>query len=167
LKEAFSIVGLKRDLLQEDADSFQDHVDAFYRPWVRIYGQEGCTNYIHLLSTGHIKEEIENLGNLYRYSQEGVEAMIGLVKTYFFRRTMRGGGKSVENGNKVLPLARWLQRRMFFLLTWNEEAITPGMGVPLANDQDSGLPEEEFDDEAMARDVAEAYDQRISMTADV
>jgi len=164
-KEALAIMGLKRDLSIEDADAFQDHIDSFYRFWIKTYGLEGCTNYIHLLSAGHIKEEMIELGNLYRYSQEGVEAMIALVKSYFFRRTMRGGGRSIENSNKVLPLAKWLQRRMYFLFTWARDdfeidATGPIVGDLVAVDEDDETPVDEYNEEAIARDQAEAYLQQ-------
>jgi len=115
---AMVILGQKTNYTDNDINQFQEKIDSWFATWVYEFGSEALTNYTHLLSSGHIREEMEDLGNLYRYSQEGVEAMIGLMKNYFFRRTMRGGGRSKDNGDKMLPLAKWLQRRMFFLLKW-------------------------------------------------
>jgi len=47
-----------------------------------------------------------------------------LVKTFFFRRTNHGGG--VRGGSKksrLIPIARWLQRRLLFLCGATESSV--------------------------------------------
>jgi hypothetical protein len=50
--------------------------------------------------------------------------MNSLVKTFYFRRTNHGGG--VRGGSKksrLIPIARWLQRRLVFLYGATESSI--------------------------------------------
>jgi hypothetical protein len=54
-----------------------------------------------------------NYCNLYIHSQQGWEHFNSFLKVYFFRRTMRGGGKG--GCSKIQPLARWLARRMIWM----------------------------------------------------
>lgn len=35
---------------------YQAHVDQWFQRWNELHGAEGCTNYIHMLSSGHIAE---------------------------------------------------------------------------------------------------------------
>ena len=71
------------------------------------------TNYIHLLSSGHMSDYLHKWRNLYLHSQQGWESLNNLVKIFFFRRTGRGGGKYGKS--KLKPIARWLQRRLLWL----------------------------------------------------
>ena len=45
-----------------DADiaEFQYDFDIFFQDWVELYGKNGLTNYIHLLSSGHISDYLFN-----------------------------------------------------------------------------------------------------------
>jgi hypothetical protein len=49
---------------------------------------------------------------LHRFSQQGWEALNARIKSYFFRRSNRGGlAKNSSKKSKLLGIARWLQRR--------------------------------------------------------
>jgi len=63
--------------------------------------------------------------NLYRHSQQGWEAFNSLLKTFFFRRTGRGGATNQGRGRKsrLLPIGRWLQRRIIWLCGYTEECV--------------------------------------------
>jgi hypothetical protein len=65
--------------------------DDFYQKWVDLQGREGITNYIHFLGAGHLAEYLFYWKNRYRHSQQGWEAFNSLLKTFYFRRTARGG----------------------------------------------------------------------------
>jgi hypothetical protein len=86
-----------------------------------MYGDEGVTNYLHMLASGHIMEYLFKYKNLYRHSQQGWEALNHLLKTFYFRRTGRGGGKYKRH--KLLSIGRWLQRRMLWLCGWDEDKM--------------------------------------------
>lgn len=104
--------------------SYQSHVDKFFQAWVLLWQKEGITNYIHMMGAGHIADYLYKWRNLYRYSQQGWEAMNSLVKTFFFRRTSHGGGvRGSGKKSRLIPIARWLQRRLTFLCRFNENDI--------------------------------------------
>jgi hypothetical protein len=101
---------------QEAVDQFQDLADDWFEHYVAVTGKDGCTNYTHLVASGHIGFYLKEWGNLYRYSQQGWEAYNSLLKSVYYRRTQRGGfgGKRNEATSRVAPLGRWMQRKLFF-----------------------------------------------------
>ena len=50
---------------------FQKHMDLFFQDWILLQGAEGITNYIHLLSSGHVAHYMFHWRNLYVHSQQG------------------------------------------------------------------------------------------------
>lgn len=114
---AMKILKKREDYTSEEITRFQQHIDTWFAVWIKEFGRDTYSNYIHLLHTGHIAEEMKKFGCLYRYSQEGLEAMNALIKSFWFRRTGRGGGKPTgeQSSNRILPIARWSQRRMCWM----------------------------------------------------
>lgn len=115
--ESIRMVRSKEDMTQQQILEFQKSSDLFFQMWVQLHGREGITNYVHMLGSGHIYEYLTYWGNLYSHSQQGWEAFNSLVKTYYFRRTGRGGAGNRGRGQKsrVIPIARWLSRRMMWM----------------------------------------------------
>jgi hypothetical protein len=114
------IMRQKTDYTDNDITTFQNIIDDFFQVWVQLHSQTGCTNYIHMLSSGHIAEYMFRWRNLHRFSQQGWEHFNSLLKVFFFRRTQHGGhvGYNEENAfrsNKLKPIGRWLQRRMMWI----------------------------------------------------
>jgi hypothetical protein len=105
------------DFDEEDIEEFQTHADDWFEKWIQLVGRDGLTNYTHIVGAGHLSFYMREWGNLYRYSQQGWEAYNSLIKSVYYRRTQRGGhaGKKDALSSRVVPLARWLQRKMFFL----------------------------------------------------
>ena len=98
----------------------------FFQDWIVLNdGLAGVTNYIHLLGSGHMSDYMFYWRNLYIHSQQGWEAFNSLLKTFFFRRTAHGGaGNSGRSANsRLIPLARWLQRWLLWMLGYTEEDI--------------------------------------------
>jgi hypothetical protein len=128
-RQAFVMLRTKHDMSNDEIQAFQYQFDHFFQIWVGMYGDEGVTNYLHMLASGHIMEYLFKYKNLYKYrhSQQGWEALNHLLKTFYFRRTGRGGGKYKRH--KLLSIGRWLQRRMLWLCGWDE----PKMLVHLAS----------------------------------
>lgn len=118
-RDAILTVRSRVDLSPESVFSFQNSADLFFQDWVALHGREGVTNYIHMIGSGHICEYLIYWGNLYSHSQQGWEAFNSLLKTYYFRRTLRGGsgGGKHNQGKKsrIVPIARWLSRRMMWM----------------------------------------------------
>ncbi|KAI2497530.1 hypothetical protein MHU86_16984 [Fragilaria crotonensis] len=114
----------KDDFTNETIASYQCHADKFFQAWVRLWQKEGITNYFHMIGSGHVADYLYKWKNLYRFSQQGWEAMNSLIKTFFFRRTNHGGGvRGASKKSRLIPIARWLQRRMVFLCRIDEETI--------------------------------------------
>jgi hypothetical protein len=111
-------VSRKRDYFEiDDIHDFQDQADEWFFKWHALHGRDGMTNYIHMISSGHLAFYLKEWGNLWKYSQQGWESLNSLMKSVYYRRTQRGGhgGKSEDPNSRVVPIARWLQRKLFFL----------------------------------------------------
>jgi hypothetical protein len=116
-RAAIIILRKNTDATEEEIAIFQSLIDSWFRDWVNVYGNEGCTNYIHMLSclfTRHaIHAGVEMLALL--LTTRGWEALNALIKAYFFRRTNWGGlAKNSAKKSKLLGIARWLQRRIMW-----------------------------------------------------
>jgi hypothetical protein len=107
----------KEDFDCAAVSAFQKDIDEFNQLWVELWGLEGVTNYIHMMSSGHLSTYLFKWKNLCRHSQQGWEAFNSLVKTFYFRRTQHGGRSNAGRGRKsrLLPVGRWLQRRIVWL----------------------------------------------------
>ena len=123
------IVKKKEDLSQVQINAFQRHIDLWFQDWVTLFGDQGVTNYAHYLGAGHIAEYLQHWKNISSHSQQGWEAFNSAFKTYYFNRTQRGGAVSQGNGerSRLKPMARWLQRRMVFMLNHTENSIDKGL----------------------------------------
>ena len=114
-RAAMVLLRKNTDLDKEEIQTFQCLIDGWFNDWVRVYGKEGCTNYTHMLSSSHVMRYMEEWRCLHRFSQQGWEALNALIKSYFFRRTNRGGlSKNSTKKSKLLGIARWLQRRIMW-----------------------------------------------------
>jgi hypothetical protein len=114
---AMEILRKKTNLTEAEISEFQNHVDLYFQVWVKLHGQHGVTNYIHLLVSGHIAEYLVYWKSLYPHSQQGWEALNSLIKTFYFHRTNRGGKSGGKYGGKksrVAAIGRWFLRRLMW-----------------------------------------------------
>ena len=72
---AFEALRRKAEFSESDVAEFQRKIDKWFQVWAKLWGQEGCTNYIHLLSSGHISEYLRYWKSLYPHSQQGWESL--------------------------------------------------------------------------------------------
>jgi hypothetical protein len=79
------IMQKKTDYTDTDIYTFQTKIEDFFQVWVQLHSLFGCTNYIHMLSSGHIAEYMFCWQNLHRFSQQGWEHFNSLLKVFFFR----------------------------------------------------------------------------------
>jgi hypothetical protein len=77
----------REDFSDEDIDSFDEMCDEFYENWILLNGQKGITNYFHMVGAGHLTYYLRHYRNLYRFSQQGWEALNAMLKQIFFRQT--------------------------------------------------------------------------------
>jgi hypothetical protein len=119
LKEYRAFMELARsreEFSDDDITAFQTQADLFFALWVDLNGIKGITNYIHMIGAGHLTYYLRIYRNLYRYSQQGWEALNQKIKLIFFFHTQRGGNVKVKQGeekltrNYIKPIARFLLR---------------------------------------------------------
>jgi hypothetical protein len=121
---AMVLLRKREDFTNAMIATYQHHADKFYQAWVILWQKEGITNYLHMIGSRHIADYLYKWKNLYRFSQQGWEAMNSLIKTFFFRRTSHGGGvRGMSKKSRLIPIARWLQQRLIFLCRIDEDDI--------------------------------------------
>jgi len=79
------------EFTDDNIKQFQNHMGTWFQIWMQLHASEGCTNYTHLLSSGHIAEYMFKWRNMYRFSQQGWENFNHVFTTHYFRRTNHGG----------------------------------------------------------------------------
>jgi hypothetical protein len=140
----------KEDFEGDAVAAFQKDTDKFFQLWVELWGLEGVTNYIHMMPSGHLTTYLFKWKNLCQHSQQGWEAFNSLVKTFYLRQTQHGGRSNAGRGQKsrLLPIGRWLQRRVVwlchegpFIEEWNKQ----NPGAPRSGVVGEGEAEEEED----------------------
>ena len=78
--------------------NFQRYVNLFAQDQIRLWGESGVTNYMHMMISGHIVDYVIKYKCLCRFSQQGLENINSLLKTFFFKRTKHGGAVGRGNG---------------------------------------------------------------------
>ena len=153
-RAAICILRKSTDATEEEIATFQDHIDAWFRDWVKVYGKEGCTNYTHMLSSSHVMRYMQEWKCLHRFSQQGWEALNALIKAYFFRWTNRGGlSKNSSQKGKLLGIARWLQRRIMWYSGHGDSVFVND------SDDDSAYENSDADDDiSICTDLDEAFE---------
>jgi hypothetical protein len=113
---AIKLLTLHRILTACEQEEFQDLVDDFFEIWVELFSTEGLTNYIHLLSSGHVLYFLQKYKCLYIYSQQGWESMNSICTGYILHNSAQGGKGSGEDGKKlyIYPLIRYLFRDLLW-----------------------------------------------------
>ena len=112
----------REDFSDEEIETFQQMCDTFFIDWVKLHKEAGVGNYIHMIGAGHLSYYLKKWRNLYRYSQQGWEALNSQIKTIYFRRTQRGGNKGGGDFNsKVEPIAKWVQRTIYWKMGLDSE----------------------------------------------
>jgi hypothetical protein len=114
---AMELLLLHRALDESEKELFQDYIDDFFEIWISMFGIDGLSNYIHLLSSGHILYFLEKYGCLYLYSQQGWEALNNTIQAYIHQNSQRGGrGSGQGKGEKsyIFPLVRFIMRDLLW-----------------------------------------------------
>lgn len=109
-KEIMAGIEKKTDSSNDEVDILQSKIDDFGDLWIRLFGDEGMSNYMHYLISGHVCWFIRKYGSLYKFCQQGWESLNWKLKAYYFRRTQRGGHGS--RGKYLLPIYLFLARRL-------------------------------------------------------
>ncbi len=162
-RQAMNLLRKRTDLSNNEVKMFQQHVDAFFVAWLDLVSREGVTNYIHMLGAGHIGEYLLHHRNLYKHSQQGWEAFNALLKTFFFRRTGRGGAGNRGTGirSKIIPIARWLSRRVLWLMGYDYDRVIQELNAYSddnnSDNDNNDSDEENFSDDNILVDESDDY----------
>lgn len=115
-KEAMHLLTAHRNLSEEERELFQDKIDVFYETWIELFGEEGMTNYIHILGSGHMLYFLEKYGCLYVYSQQGWEDLNNRCQAFLMQNSSRGGYGSGEGKGKsyTFPIVRYILRDLLW-----------------------------------------------------
>ncbi len=106
----------KKEFMDEEIKHFQHYIHNWFQVWIQLHGLSGCTNYTHMLSSGHLAQFMFKWRNMYQFSQQGRENFNHVFSTVYFRRTNRGGRRH-EGAikSKLVGIGRWLQRRLLWM----------------------------------------------------
>ena len=134
----------KEDFTDAQIDALHVLTNTFMDQYVDLFSGEGITNYIHVLGAGHLTYYLRRYRNLYRFNQQGWEALNQLFHQYYFHNTNHGGCNGNSNGAMIkglhcLPLMRLCLRRTAWLLGHGEpffEALEDGPDDKGSNDSD-------------------------------
>jgi hypothetical protein len=76
---------------------------------MELTAYDGCTNYTHLYSSGHMHWYMRKLQCLYWYSQQGWENKNLVTKSFWFRQTQHQGlcGHGKAKQYTFLVLGKW------------------------------------------------------------
>ena len=111
----------KEDFTDDQIDDFHVLCNTFFDLYVDIFKGEGITNYLHIIGSGHLVYYLLKYRNLYKFCQQGWEALNQLLKQFYFNNTNHGGCQGNSKSAMVVgehckPLIRLCQRRIMWLL---------------------------------------------------
>ena len=98
----------------------QEKIDDFFDVWKKQTSEDGYGNYMHSLDAGHVCDNLEEVGNLYRLSQQGWEVVNKKVKNVFFNQTAMGGRRRGST-SKLLPIIYLFLREMYWKFGWADD----------------------------------------------
>jgi len=115
-REAMKLLTAHRHLNDKEKNQFQDLIDDFFEQWIDLFGEEGITNYIHVLGSGHMMYFLEKYNCLYIYSQQGWEDLNNRCQAFLLHDTSRGGYGSGQGKGKsyTFPIARFVLRDLLW-----------------------------------------------------
>ena len=112
--EVLEVLNRRTHFTELDIIQFQKLADDYSEKWAKLTGIDGQGNYEHFIRSGHLTHFFFLYGNLYKYSQQGFEAMMSKVKCIYSRCTSRGGNGG-EIRSHILQICHFLMRAML----WN------------------------------------------------
>jgi hypothetical protein len=105
-----------------DSDIYNLHCLSakFMGQWVDSMNGQSITNYIHMIGAGHLVYHVSKYRNLYKFSQQGWEALNKKLKYCYLHNTNHGGCGGRQpgalSGDHVLPLMHLMQRSIMWTL---------------------------------------------------
>ena len=107
-KELNQLIQSRTEFSEERIISFQDIADEFFYSYIKLTGQSGVTNYIHLIGAGHLSKYLGWYKNLYKYSQQSWEHNNHRACGIYHKHSQKGGhGAKEEAKSQILPIFRY------------------------------------------------------------
>jgi hypothetical protein len=78
------------DFSDAEIELFHDQSNAFMTAWLEVASQSKVTNYIHMLGSGHFVYYLKKFRNLYKYNNQGWEALDQKIQLVYFNNTIVG-----------------------------------------------------------------------------
>ena len=116
-RELIHFARQENDFSDEDIEEFHSLCGDFMGKWVTLTGTRNVTNYVHMIGAGHVIFYLIIFLNLFKYSNQGWEAMNQKLKRVYINNTHHrgnvGGAKLLKKGH-VDPLWKYLARTMMW-----------------------------------------------------
>jgi hypothetical protein len=119
---SMDILTCSEDYTEDTVETLVTHMDKSYTTWINdIAGMKGVTHYFHYYGSGHILWLISHYGNLWRYRNEGVESLNGILSLRYNKFNNKGGHKSSSKGearvcSEFEVLGAWMGRVSMWVL---------------------------------------------------
>ena len=92
-------------------------------------GNQGVTNYIHLIGAGHLSYFLHKYRSLYLYNQQGWVALNQKLKNFYFHNTNHGGSQGAGEGKArhkhMKDLMRLVQRSTMWTFGYGDAFFMP------------------------------------------
>jgi hypothetical protein len=119
---SMDILTCSEDYTENTIATLVSHMETSYTTWIQdIAGIKGVTNYFHYYGSGHILWLIRRYGNLWRYRNEGVESLNGILSLRYNKFNNKGGHKNSSKGEEKVcsefeVLGAWMERVSMWVL---------------------------------------------------
>ena len=120
------------DFSDAEIEDFHTQCGVFMTAWVKMAGKDKVTNYIHMIGSGHLVYYLKVYRNLYKYSNQGWEALNQKLKRVYFNNTNHGGSSGGRGGVKkghVEPLWLYFARSTLWKTGEGDNFFTQGAMV--------------------------------------
>ena len=135
-----SLLRKHEDFTDLEIDTCHTFTAKFMGQWVDLMDGQSITNYIHLVGSGHLTYFLVRYRNLYKYSQQGWEALNQKLKYYYFHNTNHGGMCGNKQGNvsgdHVMPFMRLVQRSIMWQLGLGDKFFRNAKNIEIEDDAD-------------------------------
>jgi hypothetical protein len=126
---------MSEDYTSEDMATLDVTITKCYAALMKVAGMKACTNYFHLLGSGHVMRLTRRYGNLWRWRNEGAEGQNCVLSLRYNKFNNRGGNKA-NSANKDIKekcfpfqvLGAWMARLTMWQLGLGEALFQGGIG---------------------------------------
>ena len=111
-KQTIELVGCRKQFFFNDVCRFQQTANDICDLYCYLTGRNGIKYYLNLLRSGHCVYFLLKRCDLFKYPEQGWEAVNGKMKCYFNHNAQKGEGK--KGSSKLLPIFMTFFRRFLW-----------------------------------------------------